>query len=196
MWPTPFYRDVVRGQSDSEVRAYIDNCYREVRAVQHGIEQRNGTLLSISKLLLDRQRDFFLYGKPSLRTLRQSDISGALGLHESTVSRAIKDKSLQCRWGTFPLKYFFSVNLDGSSPQAQVDPRELIKRLIEEEPPSAPLSDQKLADEVCPPRHRDIPPHRHQIPARHGHRALPRRGRNINNIRGPGQLQGPGSAKT
>lgn len=145
----PFYRDVVRGQSDSEARAYIDNCYREVRAVQHGIEQRNGTLLSISKLLLDRQRDFFLYGKPSLRTLRQSDISGALGLHESTVSRAIKDKSLQCRWGTFPLKYFFSVNLDGSSPQAQVDPRELIKRLIEEEPPSAPLSDQKLADEVC-----------------------------------------------
>lgn len=57
-----------------------------------------------------------------------------------------------------------------------------------------------LGSEACgrglPPRHRDIPPHRHQIPARHGHRALPRRGRNINNIRGPGQLQGPGSAKT
>lgn len=144
----PFYKEVVRSQSDSDVKAYIDNCYREVKVVQYGIEQRNSTLLNIAKLLLDRQRDFFLYGKPSLRTLRQSDVSGELGLHASTVSRAIKDKSLQCRWGTFPLKYFFSVNLDGDSPQAQ-DPRELIKRLVENESPSAPLSDQKLADEIC-----------------------------------------------
>ena len=144
----PSYKEVVRGQSDANIKSYIENCYREVRAVQYGIEQRNDTLLNIARFLLDRQRDFFLYGKPALRTLRQSDISSELGLHESTVSRAIKDKSLQCRWGTFPLKYFFSVNLSGGSQQTQTDPRELIKQVIDEEEPSSPMSDQKIADEM------------------------------------------------
>ena len=143
-----YYRELMRGQQDPETRAYIGNCYKEIRAVQYGIEQRNHTLLGIARLILEKQRDFFIYGKPSLHTLRQSDISAELGIHESTVSRAIRDKCLQCRWGTFPLKYFFSVNLEAGGPVQNANPSELIRELIEGEPPSAPLSDQRLAEEL------------------------------------------------
>lgn len=142
----PYYKELLNTSSDTDTKAYINNCYREIRTVQRGLEQRKSTLLSIAKLILDKQKCFFLHGEAQLKSLRQRDISLELQLHDSTVSRAIKDKYLQCRWGTFPLKHFFSITLDSPDSLSASNPIAKIKDLIDTEPCDAPLSDQKIAD--------------------------------------------------
>ena len=109
------------------------------------------TLMSVSRCIVDRQEDFFIHGPGHLVPLRLADVAEDAGIHESTVSRAVKDKYLQCSWGIFPMNYFFVAALgkkgkaresSSSSDSAKV----LLKEIIENENHDKPYSDRILAE--------------------------------------------------
>lgn len=90
-----------------------------------------------------------MFGKQSLRPFRLKDAAQKLSVHESTVSRAIRDKHLQCCWGTYPLSFFFSRGIMQEEEQGQVATfaiKQELKRLIDEEDKKKPHNDQQLSE--------------------------------------------------
>lgn len=146
-----YYHDLMKTTSDEQVKDYLTGKLRQARWVVRSVEQRRSTLISCAECLLDLQEDFFRHGPGHLRPMSLSDIAGRLGVHESTVSRAVKDKYLQCAHGVFPLGYFFTRALgksDGEKSGA-VSPdnaKAELKKLIDGENTKKPLSDQKLSE--------------------------------------------------
>ena len=129
---------------------------------------------------MEHQQEFFRLGPGALAALRMTDIADELELHDSTVSRAIREKYLQCSHGVFPLRYFFTNNAGTSNePQtaSAVSAKVLLKKLVEAEDPAHPLSDQKIADEMarqgCPISRRTVAKYRDElnIPGTFGRKA-------------------------
>lgn len=111
------------------------------------VNQRYVTILKVAQAVVDRQRDFFEHGIVAMRPLVLRDIAQELQMHESTVSRSTKQKYAQTPWGVIELKRFFGVALqtdDGESTSGAAV-RELIRKLVAEEPASKPLSDSQIA---------------------------------------------------
>ncbi|MGN0984973.1 MAG: RNA polymerase factor sigma-54 [Candidatus Enterenecus sp.] len=143
-----YYTRLLKEENDRQVQEYLTDKVRQAKWVVRAIEQRRSTLLSCAQCIVERQGDFFRRGPGHLVPMTLADVAGQLEVHESTVSRAVRDKYLQCAVGTYPLSYFFSRGLgaagqeeDGTSPDAA---RALLKELIAGEDKSRPLSDQQL----------------------------------------------------
>lgn len=143
---SPYYRDLLRDTGDREVREYLTEKANQAKWVLRSIEQRQSTLLRCATWIVERQEDFFRFGPGRLRAALMAEAARDLGVHESTVSRAVKDKYLQCGRGIYPLSYFFSRPLgqEGTSPMAA---KVLLRELVEGE--TVPLSDQKLCREMA-----------------------------------------------
>ncbi len=139
---------MLEAQPDQEVECYLTEKLKQAKWVMSAIEQRRTTLLSCAKCILRRQEPFFRLGPGHLTPMLLSDVAAEIGVHESTVSRAIKDKYLQCARGVYPLCYFFSRKLgeegDGTADAAKA----LLRRLVDEEDKRHPLSDQKLCEKM------------------------------------------------
>lgn len=142
---SPYYNRFLADTEDREVREYLTEKANQARWVLRSIERRRDTLLRCAQWIVERQGDFFRWGPSRLRAVTMVDAARELGLHESTVSRAVKDKYLQCDRGIYPLSYFFSRSLgqEGTSPEAA---RTLLRELVEKE--KSPLSDQQLSREM------------------------------------------------
>ncbi len=130
--------------ADFAVKEYLNGQYRQISLLQKCIEQRKQTLHSLAEHLLQQQYLFFLNGEKYLRPLRQKELADIMGVHESTVSRCIKNKYLQCQWGTFPLKFFFSAR--HQSDCRECNTQFIIRQLIKEEDKDNPLSDTDISD--------------------------------------------------
>lgn len=145
-----YYCRMLKDSEDSEVKEYLVNKVRQAKWVVRSIEQRRSTLLQCAQCILELQEDFFRRGPGHLRPMALSDVAQRVGVHESTVSRTVKDKYIQCTSGVYPLSYFFSRSLGqraGSGGDASPDEaKALIKRLIAGEDRRRPLSDQKLSE--------------------------------------------------
>lgn len=106
----------------------------------------------LAQYLVNYQQEFFQKGKGHLKTLTMQDVADEFGVHESTISRTVKEKYLQCCWGIFPLEYFFSKGFYESD-NREVLPtesiKETLKNVIENENRKKPLSDQKLSEELA-----------------------------------------------
>ncbi len=142
------YLKMARESTDQEVVDYIGNKARQVEWIQKCIENRNRTLLAISKAIVKRQERFFRYGPRYLNVLRMRDVAEMVEMHESTVSRAVRDKYLQCSHGVYPLRYFFVKGVereDGRDTSSHYI-KTRIRELVEGEDKTAPLSDQKITD--------------------------------------------------
>ncbi len=87
---------------------YMQEQYRNAKMLLKNIGRREETLRSVACAIVKRQQEFFEKGKMYLSPMKLADIATDVDLHESTVSRALKEKYLECRWGIFELKYFFS----------------------------------------------------------------------------------------
>lgn len=111
----------------------------------HNLHQRNQTLLTLMRLLLDRQRTFFL-GEGGLVPLTMQEIASAMNVHESTVARAVMHKHVATPQGLFPLRYFFTHSLPTTSGDLVAPERvkALLKRLIDQEDKAHPHSDERL----------------------------------------------------
>ena len=142
-----YYQQLMKDTDDQEVRDYLTGKVRQAKWVVRSIEQRRSTLLSCAQCILELQTPFFRKGPAYLAPMSLADVARRLEVHESTVSRAIRDKYLQCSMGVYPLSYFFSRGLggdgeEGASPEAA---KLLLRRLIGEEDKAHPRSDQKLS---------------------------------------------------
>lgn len=112
------------------------------------VSQRFATIVRVTQAIVDRQQAFFEQGMGAMRPLILRDIAQELEMHESTVSRATKQKYVQTPWGVIELKRFFGAALhteDGTSTSATAV-QTLIQKLINEEPAGKPLSDNRLAE--------------------------------------------------
>lgn len=144
-----YYKQLIKS-GDEELKEYILNAYKKAEWLRECVAQRGKTLTLISQEIAVRQRDFFLNGPGNLRPLKMSDIAQAIGVHESTVSRAIKGKYLLCSHGGKPLSYFFQFGFssaDGSS-ESPERIRAYIKTFIEAENPVRPLSDRIICEKL------------------------------------------------
>jgi RNA polymerase sigma-54 factor len=134
--------------TSNEVKEYIREKLNKSKALIKSIDQRQSTIMRISEVILDTQYDFFKYGIDHLKPLTMQQVADKLGIHETTVSRAIANKFIQTPRGLFEYKYFFSSGYQSESGE-EVSNRsvmEKIREIIAREDSSKPLSDQKISD--------------------------------------------------
>lgn len=144
------YIKMLRQGAGAETEEYIAKKLKQAEWALQCIAKRESTLKQAAAEIVERQKDFFLYPEGQLRPLRMADVARSMGVHESTVSRAVKDKYLQCGRGVFPLAAFFSTAL--ATEQGDAVSADSIKRrlrtLIEGEDKAKPLSDRELAERL------------------------------------------------
>jgi len=141
------YIDIMRKTGEKEVVDYINNKIKQAQWIEKCIASRAETLYRVAKEVVNRQERFFRYGSKYMCILKMGEIAKMLNLHESSVSRAVKNKYIECAHGIFPLKYFFVQGLDTANGN-NISSHEIkheIRALIEKENKSVPLSDQKIA---------------------------------------------------
>lgn len=138
-----YYVKLLKGADEAETKVYLSEKMQQAKWLLNALERRGSTLQQCANAVLDTQRSFFADQSNDLAPMKLSSLAEQIGVHPSTVSRALRGKYLQCRQGTFPLRYFFShaVGQDGLSEQAI---KIRIAKLVKAESPQKPLSDQKL----------------------------------------------------
>jgi len=139
------YNNINRDRHTSDYQ-YIQTQLQEARWFVKSLENRNDTLLRVAREIVKRQTAFLEHGETAMKPMVLSDISGALSLHESTISRATTSKYMLTPRGVFELKYFFSSGLStsGGDMTSATAIQSRIRRLINEEPSDRPYSDSKL----------------------------------------------------
>ncbi len=150
---SPFFKDTVvkgKGEASRGTRKYIKESLRDARWFMHSIHLRNQTLVKITKIIIEFQRNFFLRGPKYLTPLTLKDVAEEVGVHETTVSRISNAKYIQTEWGIFPLKYFFTNSISGAGSKgsrfSKSGVKEIIKEIIEENKTEKKLSDQKISE--------------------------------------------------
>lgn len=141
------YEQMIRqcGESDA---GYLKGQLQEARWLLKSLEARGETLLKVTRCLIRQQSAFLEFGEQALRPLTLREVAAEVGLHESTVSRAIARKYVRTPRGTLALRAFFASGIDteGGGEASSTAIQAMIKRLVEQENPRKPLSDAKLAD--------------------------------------------------
>ncbi|MGI1691004.1 RNA polymerase factor sigma-54 [Thermoanaerobacter uzonensis] len=142
-----YYHSILNSH-DEEAKKYINSKLQSAMWLIKSLESRKETLYKVVKAIVELQRDFLDKGINYLKPMTQKQIADIVGIHESTVSRAINGKYVATPRGLFEIKFFFQSgisNRNGNQFSAETI-KNLIKKLIEEEDPANPLSDQKIAD--------------------------------------------------
>ncbi|KHO62902.1 RNA polymerase, sigma 54 subunit, RpoN/SigL [Thermoanaerobacter sp. YS13] len=142
-----YYHSILNSH-DEEAKKYINSKLQSAMWLIKSLESRKETLYKVVKAIVELQRDFLDKGINYLKPMTQKQIADIVGIHESTVSRAINGKYVATPRGLFEIKFFFQSgisNTNGNQFSAETI-KNLIKKLIEEEDPANPLSDQKIAD--------------------------------------------------
>ena len=133
---------------DEKGTNFTDEKIGEARWIKKAVEQRNKTIVRVTAEIVKKQVGFFRHGFNHMKPMILKDISDAIGMHESTVSRVTNSKLVLTEWGVMPLKNFFSASIassENSESYAASAVRETIKSLISSEIAGKPLSDDKLA---------------------------------------------------
>jgi RNA polymerase sigma-54 factor len=143
------YEAMIQHANGSDA-AYMRGRLQEARWLLKHLEARGDTLLKVVRCLIRQQSGFLEFGAQALRPLTLREVASEVGLHESTVSRAVARKYALTPRGTVPLRSFFAsgINTDAGGEASSTAIQSMIKRLIEAENPRKPLSDAKLADEL------------------------------------------------
>src|SRR5437867_4537201 len=103
------YKDIMaQGNNGSEVKDYIRDKIRSGKFLIRSIHQRQQTISNIAQQIVSRQQDFFEHGSSHLKPMTMKEIADAVGVHETTVSRAVSGKYMATPWGVFEMKYFFT----------------------------------------------------------------------------------------
>ncbi|WP_027409930.1 RNA polymerase factor sigma-54 [Anoxybacteroides tepidamans] len=143
------YEKKVTNEHDDQTESFIKEKYRQFIWLAKSLEQRKQTLVHVVKEMMERQKQCLQEGLAALKPLTMRDIAEALNIHESTVSRAVKNKYVQTPFGTVELRHFFTNSLSSSNNEEEASAaktKALIKQLIDGEDKRAPLSDQAIAD--------------------------------------------------
>jgi RNA polymerase sigma-54 factor len=133
--------------AEKDVRDYVKERYRSALQLMRNIEQRKNTILRTCEAIVRRQTDFLEHGIEHMKPMMIKEVAEEIGVHPSTVSRAVSNKYVHTPQGVFELRFFFSEGVNG--PEGSGLPLVLLKRkvkkLIEEEDPAKPLTDDQIA---------------------------------------------------
>lgn len=136
------------GGGNAGGHAILRSQLQEARWLLKSLEIRNDTLLKVTRAIVERQSGFLTHGEEHMKPMILKDIAGAIGMHESTISRVTSGKYLHTPRGVFELRYFFSSQVEGDdgAGTSSTAIRAKIRKLIRDEPPEAPLSDGRIAE--------------------------------------------------
>lgn len=143
-----YYLKLMSQTNDEQLREYFRKKAGRARLILQNVEQRRETLLRLTKVILDWQKAFF-EGTGSLTPMTMSDVAQQIGMHTSTISRAVKGKYLQYPRETVLMKTLFSQGISGTEGAGEISSREIkeiIKEWIRKENRKKPYSDQKLKE--------------------------------------------------
>lgn len=134
------------GDKSNEAKDYIRDKIRAGKFLIKSIHQRQQTIYNIAKVIVERQREFLEKGISCLKPLTMAQVAEVVGVHETTVSRAVANKYMQTPQGLFEMKYFFTPGFEtaGGGAMSNTSVKEQISKLIEREDPMKPLSDQEI----------------------------------------------------
>lgn len=144
------YKDVLNNKEDKNTESYVKERLNSAMFLIKSIEQRKSTLLRILEKIVENQKEYFDKGQKYLKPMTLKGMAEMLGIHESTVSRAIKDKYILTSFGTVKIKDLFatglSINQGDGEEVAVVNIKKQIKEMIDDEDKKKPLSDQVICD--------------------------------------------------
>jgi len=141
------YRRLLRDDGTTrEVRNYVRERFTSAIQLIKNIEQRKQTILRVCEAIIRRQREFLDRGIECLRPMMIKDVAEEVGVHPSTVSRAVANKYVHTPQGVHELRFFFTESVQGPSGNSTslLNLKRLVKKMIEEEDPSHPLTDEQL----------------------------------------------------
>jgi RNA polymerase sigma-54 factor len=142
------YASLVRRADSSADNTYLRDNLQEARWFIKSLLSRNETLLKVATCIVEHQRGFLEHGPEAMKPLVLRDVADEVGMHESTISRVTTQKFMHTPRGVFELKFFFSshVGTTGGGEASSTAIRAMIKKLVSQESPKKPLSDNKIAD--------------------------------------------------
>lgn len=138
---SPYYSKLIDSSTDEKTRGYLRQKMRQANSLVYSLSQRGATLRRCAEAALRHQQAFFTGKSRELQSMSLKELAQELELHPSTVTRALQGKYLQCRQGTYSLRYFFPLPAGGTSRQAV---QQKLLLLIRDEDGAHPLSDEKL----------------------------------------------------
>ena len=144
------YKDIIASgdAQSSEVKNYIRDKIRSGKFLIRSIHQRQQTIFNIAQQIALRQRDFLEHGPSHLKPMRMGEVADAVGVHETTVSRAVSGKYMATPQGVFEMKYFFTSGYETTTGESlsNISVKEAILDLVKHENGSAPLSDHEIVE--------------------------------------------------
>ena len=142
------YKDLMSsGDKNPEVRNYIREKIRAGKFLIKSLHQRQSTITNIAREIVSRQRDFMDRGVAFLKPMTMVQIAEVVGVHETTVSRAVSGKYMETPQGIFEMKYFFTAGIStstGEGAMSNTSVKDMISAIFKEEDTSKPLSDQEV----------------------------------------------------
>ena len=158
---SPFFEQLSRdsrGSRDRELRKFVNHNLQDARWFMRSIDERNRSLLKVTRAVVHAQQEFFRRGAKYLVPLTLKDVATEVGVHEATVSRLANGKHVQTEFGIFELRYFFTNSISGAGSKgsrfSKTAVKEMLREIIEnaalagahDGPPGKPPSDSRLAE--------------------------------------------------
>jgi RNA polymerase sigma-54 factor len=144
------YKDIIASGNtqSSEVKDYIRDKIRSGKFLIRSIHQRQQTISNIAQQIVARQRDFLEHGASHLKPMTMAEIAEAVGVHETTVSRAVSGKYMATPQGVFEMKYFFTSGYQTATGESlsNTSVKEAILDLVKREDGNEPLSDNEIVE--------------------------------------------------
>lgn len=144
------YKGIINKNEDKSAVEYVKNRLDSAAFLIKSIENRKSTIYRVLESILEIQREYFDYGERYLKPMTLKEIADSLNMHESTISRAIRDKYIHTSKGTIKIKSLFTTSIQGanSDNMSSTNVKKLISNLIDKEDKKSPLSDQYISDEL------------------------------------------------
>jgi RNA polymerase sigma-54 factor len=145
---SPQYKELLARTDDPKVKDYVRKKLESAKWLVEAIQQRQNTLYRVCEEIFRVQRDYLDYGESHLKPLKMQEIADRVGIHVSTVSRAIADKWVQTPRGIVPLKFFFTGGAETSdgATMSRLSVKQKVREIIANEDKRNPLSDEQVAE--------------------------------------------------
>lgn len=143
----PAYKRLLsKDANDKDTRNYVKERYKSAIQLIKNIEQRRQTIMKVCHSIVTRQQEFLEKGIDQLKPMMIKEVAEEIGVHPSTVSRAVANKYAHTPQGVFELRYFFSESVQGpeGGNTSLLILKRRVKKLIEEEDPARPLTDEQI----------------------------------------------------
>jgi RNA polymerase sigma-54 factor len=144
------YKDIIASgdAQSSDTKDYIRDKIRSGKFLIRSIHQRQQTIMNIAQQIVSRQRDFIEHGPSHLKPMTMAEVAEVVGVHETTVSRAVSGKYMATPQGVFEMKYFFTGGYQTATGESlsNISVKQAILDLVKHESGSAPLSDHEIVE--------------------------------------------------